>query len=403
MKKKKIDLVILAGGKGSRIKYFTKKFPKPLIKFNEIPFIQFLINYYTQFNLRFIFILAGYKGKQLKNKYHNKEQNFVNIKCIVEKRPRDTGGALNLIKKKISKNFFLINGDTYLEPDVKYITSKINLKKKIGLMNVTKSNNKNIKLNNLKIIKNKIYFGKKNTLNNTGVYFFNKNIFSYIKKKKLSLENEILPKIINKNKILGHKYKKYFIDIGTKNNLFKAKKTLPKLLTRPAAFLDRDGVLNYDYGYVHKIKEFHFKKGVIKALKYLQKKKYFIFIVTNQAGISKGKFSIKKFFILHLWIKDILAKKNIFINDIEYCPHHLHGIIKKYKIKCNCRKPNNGMIKKIQTKWLINRKKSFFIGDKVSDQECAKKSKIKFFFAEKNLFSQIRKIDAKFKKISNYS
>ena len=106
---------------------------------------------------------------------------------------------------------------------------------------------------------------------------------------------------------------------------------------------------------------------------------------------------------MHLWIKDILAKKNIFINDIEYCPHHLHGIIKKYKIKCNCRKPNNGMIKKIQTKWLINRKKSFFIGDKVSDQECAKKSKIKFFFAEKNLFSQIRKIDAKFKKISNYS
>jgi NDP-sugar pyrophosphorylase family protein len=172
MTKKKIDLVILAGGKGSRIKYFTKKFPKPLVKFNKIPFVQFLINYYTQFNLRSIFILAGYKGKQLKNKYHDKEQNFVKIKCIVEKRPLDTGGALSLIKKKVSKNFFLINGDTYLEPNVKYITSKINLKNKIGLMNVTESYNKNIKLNNLKIVKNKISFGEKNTLNNTGVYFF---------------------------------------------------------------------------------------------------------------------------------------------------------------------------------------------------------------------------------------
>jgi D-glycero-D-manno-heptose 1,7-bisphosphate phosphatase len=146
---------------------------------------------------------------------------------------------------------------------------------------------------------------------------------------------------------------------------------------------------------VHTIKKFHFKKGVIKALKYLNKKKYFIFIVTNQAGISKGIFSIRKFFTLHRWIKDTLSKKNIFINDVEYCPHHLDGKIKKYKIKCNCRKPNNGMIKKLESKWLIDHKKSFFVGDKVSDQNCAKKSKIKFFFTEKNLFSQIKKIDNK--------
>jgi|694.fasta_scaffold96656_2 D,D-heptose 1,7-bisphosphate phosphatase len=395
MLKKKIDLVILAGGKGSRIKKLTKNFPKPLVKFNKISFLQYLINYYAQFNFRYIFILAGYKGKQLKNKYHNKEQNFVKIKCFVEKKPLGTGGALNLIKKKISKNFFLINGDTYLEPNIEYITNKIKLKKKLGLMNVIDSDNKNIKLNNLKIFKNEISFTKKSTINNSGVYFFKKNIFDYIKKKKISLENEILPELINKNKILGLKYKKYFIDIGTNNNFFKAKKFLPKLLSRPAVFLDRDGVINYDHGYVHTIKKFHFKKGVIKALKYLNKKKYFIFIVTNQAGISKGIFSIRKFFTLHRWIKDTLSKKNIFINDVEYCPHHLDGKIKKYKIKCNCRKPNNGMIKKLESKWLIDHKKSFFVGDKVSDQNCAKKSKIKFFFTEKNLFSQIKKIDNK--------
>ena len=86
------------------------------------------------FTPRYIFILAGYKGKQLKNKYHNKEQNFVKIKCFVEKKPLGTGGALNLIKKKISKNFFLINGDTYLEPNIEYITNKIKLKKTKNLL-----------------------------------------------------------------------------------------------------------------------------------------------------------------------------------------------------------------------------------------------------------------------------
>jgi len=392
MRSKEIDLLILAGGKGTRIKDLIKSKPKPLVEFNKIPFLQFLINYYAKFNFRYIFILAGYRGIQLKNKYHNKEQNFVKIKCFIEKKKLDTGGALSLVRKKISENFFVINGDTYLEPDIEYITKKINLKKKIGLITVINSKKNNIKLNNLKLIKDKITFSNKSTINNSGVYFFNKGLFKYIKKKEISLENEILPEIINKKKIIGLKYRKYFIDIGTKNNLFKAKKQLPKLLTRPAAFLDRDGVINYDYGYVDKIKRFKFKKGIISALKYLTKKNYYIFIVTNQAGIAKKKFSIKSFFILQKSIKNILAKKNIFINDVEYCPHHLQGKINKYRIKCECRKPKNGMVKKIKDKWLINHKKSFFIGDKSSDEKCAQKSKLKFFYAEKNLFKQVKKI-----------
>ena len=130
MRSKEIDLLILAGGKGSRIKDLIKSKPKPLVEFNKIPFLQFLINYYAKFNFRYIFILAGYRGIELKNKYHNKEQNFVKIKCFIEKKKLDTGGALSLVKKNISENFFVINGDTYLEPDIEYIIKKINLKKK---------------------------------------------------------------------------------------------------------------------------------------------------------------------------------------------------------------------------------------------------------------------------------
>ena len=98
---------------------------------------------------------------------------------------------------------------------------------------------------------------------------------------------------------------------------------------KPAIFLDRDGTINYNYGYVHKFSKFKFKKNVIKGLKYLTKKKYYIFIVTNQAGIAKGKFKLSDLTKLHSKLKNYLKEKRIIINDIEYCPYHPKGIIKK--------------------------------------------------------------------------
>ena len=167
---------------------------------------------------------------------------------------------------------------------------------------------------------------------------------------------------------------------------------------KPAVFLDRDGTINYDYGYTYKFYEFKFRSYVIKGLKYLCKKKYLIFIVTNQAGIAKGKFKTSDLLKLHKKIKIYLKKKNIIINHIEYCPYHPKGIIKKYKKMTNYRKPGNLMIKKIIRRWNVNIKNSFMIGDKKSDKLAAKKSKLYFEFVKNNFYKQIVRID---KKISN--
>ena len=90
----------------------------------------------------------------------------------------------------------------------------------------------------------------------------------FIKNKKFSLENDVLPNLINNKKISGIKTKKFFIDIGTPINFKRAKKLLIKNCSKPAAFLDRDGVINHDTGYVHKIKDFKFRPGVIEGLNY---------------------------------------------------------------------------------------------------------------------------------------
>jgi D,D-heptose 1,7-bisphosphate phosphatase len=160
----------------------------------------------------------------------------------------------------------------------------------------------------------------------------------------------------------------------------------------PAAFFDRDGVLNYDYGYVYKFKEFNWMKGSLSALKFLTKKKYKIFIITNQSGIARGYFTKKDFLFLNRRIKNFLKKKKIIISKIEYCPHHPTQGIGIYKKNCKCRKPGNLMIKNIFKKWNINKKESFMIGNKKSDKDCAKSSNINFFYREDNLYKQIKNI-----------
>ena len=98
-----LDAVILAGGKGSRIKKFLNGKPKPLVKISNYYFLDLLIGNISKYNFSKIYILAGYRGSHIYKKYHNKFVNFVPIECIIEKKPLGTGGALSLLKKKIVK------------------------------------------------------------------------------------------------------------------------------------------------------------------------------------------------------------------------------------------------------------------------------------------------------------
>jgi D-glycero-D-manno-heptose 1,7-bisphosphate phosphatase len=163
-------------------------------------------------------------------------------------------------------------------------------------------------------------------------------------------------------------------------------------MKKPAAFLDRDGVINYDFGYVYKYKDFKLRSGVVKGLKLLNKNNYRIFIVSNQSGIARGFFKKKDVELLHKSFKKSLRKHKIKINDIKFSPFHSKGKIKRYAKNSRTRKPDNLMIKQLLRKWPTNVQNSFMIGDKKSDKMCAKKSGLYFEFAKKNLFYQIKNI-----------
>ena len=139
----------------------------------------------------------------------------------------------------------------------------------------------------------------------------------------------------------------------------------------PAIFLDRDGTINVDHGYVHEIDEFEFIDGVIDALRELKEMGYALVVVTNQSGIARGKFTETQFETLTEWMDWSLADRGVELDGIYYCPHHPQGTVEEYRQTCDCRKPHPGMFNSAQESLNIDMAASYMVGDKLEDMQAA--------------------------------
>lgn len=154
---------------------------------------------------------------------------------------------------------------------------------------------------------------------------------------------------------------------------------------KPAAFLDRDGVINVDYGHVGKKNDIKYVKDSLQAIRYLKKLGFRVFVVTNQAGIAKGLYSKSDYIECMDKIAEDLKKYNVKIDDIRYCPFHKDAVIEAYYHEDHpWRKPNPGMILDILDHWPTCLKSSFLVGDNKSDVVAAENSNIKGYIFKQN-------------------
>jgi len=142
-------------------------------------------------------------------------------------------------------------------------------------------------------------------------------------------------------------------------------------LAKPAVFLDRDGVINVDHGYVHDEHDFEFIEGVFEATKKLKEMGYLLVLVTNQSGIARGKFSEERFLSLTQWMDWNFVDNGVEFDGIYYCPHHAEHGQGKYKEDCDCRKPKPGMFNSAREFLKIDMEKSVMVGDKAEDMMAA--------------------------------
>ncbi|EDP61637.1 HAD-superfamily hydrolase subfamily IIIA [alpha proteobacterium BAL199] len=144
------------------------------------------------------------------------------------------------------------------------------------------------------------------------------------------------------------------------------------LTLRPAAFLDRDGILNEDIGYAHRANQITWIPGAIAAVRRLNRSGYRVFVVTNQAGIARGLYGADDVENLHRWMADRLAEHSARIDDWRYSPFHPEHQPERFAAYAHWRKPAPGMLLDLMEHWPTRRVGSFMIGDRDSDVEAAK-------------------------------
>ena len=408
------SIVLLAGGKGSRLKKIIKKKSKCLIKLNKETLLEKIYKQIKSENFKKIYIIINKSQKDIINFVKKKK---LKIKIIIESKYLGDGGALaNLknIENFEKEDFIIVSTDLLINFNFKKFLNYSKIKKDLCIVThpndhpydsdllIVDKNNKLINFYPKPHRKNLIY----KNLTSAGIYFIKGKLIKFIPNRKLKFNKFLIPYFLKKKvKIYSYKTTEYIKDIGTSDRLKFAKniEKSEKFLAsdnskkKPAIFLDRDGVINKEITF--KVEDPSLlKTGTTEALKKINNSKYLSIIITNQPSIAKGFITEKKLNFLHRKLETTLGKYGAYINDIFYCPHHPDkgyiGEIKSLKINCKCRKPKIGLILKAKKKYNIDLKRSFFIGNSNSDKLCAKNAKIRYLEINKknqNLFDLIRK------------
>ena len=147
-------------------------------------------------------------------------------------------------------------------------------------------------------------------------------------------------------------------------------------MAKPAVFIDRDGVINVDHGYVHTVDDFEYIEGVFEACKKLKEMGYMLVLVTNQAGIARGMYTEDEFLSLTEWMDWNFVDHGVEFDGIYYCPHHPTEGLGDYKQECECRKPKPGMFISARDYLKIDMANSVMIGDKTEDMIAAEAAEV---------------------------
>jgi D-glycero-D-manno-heptose 1,7-bisphosphate phosphatase len=372
--------VILIGGQGTRLGALTQNVAKPMLEVAGRPFVEHVISHLARFGVRKIILLAGHQGAVPRDRYHGRRLFGAELSVLIEPEPLGTAGALLFAAKHLNEIFLLTNGDTFFDADLLPLIRLAENHQWKAAMLLRRIEDAarygTVELDDLGAVRafREKSQGRTQTaaLVNAGTYLMRRDaVLGMIARTPCSLENDVFPQLAAAGELHGLKANGYFIDIGIPESLETARRELAIRRKRPAAFLDRDGVLNVDHGYTHQIEKLEWIGGAPAAVRMLNRAGFYVFVVSNQAGIARGYYQEAAVDQFHAHMQEKLMDADAHVDAFYYCPHHPEGIVKQYAIQCDCRKPGTGLLKQAARDWTIDCARSFLIGDKDSDVAAA--------------------------------
>jgi len=388
-----MKVVIMAGGKGTRVSSIANDIPKPMIPICGKPILEHQIECLKKNGLTEIILVIGHLGEHIKDYFGNGKKFDCNITYYNETEPLGTAGALYKLKH-LSDDFILLNGDIIFDIDFSrminfhreknaHVTLAVHPNSHPFDSAVLFSNGNNQVTRWLNKEDERTYY--KNQVN-AGIHILSAEFLKNCpqSKEKVDLDRDMLKPSISVGKIFAYSTPEYIKDMGTPERYAQVTSDIETGIVRQknlsvkqkCIFLDRDGTINIFNDFITKPEDFELIEGAAEAIKKINSLGYLAIVITNQPVIARGEVDFETLDLIHMKMETELGKHGAYIDDLFYCPHHpdkgFEGERPEYKINCDCRKPKPGLILKAAEKYNIDLLQSYMVGDDMRDVNAGK-------------------------------
>jgi histidinol-phosphate phosphatase family protein len=402
------QLVILAGGKGTRLRERLGNLPKPLIDVCGVPLLERQILLAKRYGFERVLILVNYQAETIVEFCRSKNNWDLDIQCIDDGEPCGTAGAVLQALDYLEDEFLLMYGDTMLEVDLqRFYQYHIAVSRVSATLflhpNDHPQDSDLVEIDDQGYVAGFHPYPHDTTsyypnLVNAALYWIDKTALEPWRGFSggiLDFGKHLFPEMIAKgNKLRGYNSPEYIKDCGTPSRIdrvcndFLSGKISRATLDHKqmAIFLDRDGTINREVNHLRSEEQLELLPHAGEAIRRFNRSEYRVCVVTNQPVIARGECTQGGLKQIHNKLETILGQEGAFLDRIYFCPHHpdkgFPDEIVELKIECKCRKPETGMIDLAVSELNISRKYSWMIGDSTSDILAANRAGLKSILVE---------------------
>ena len=372
---------VLVGGLGTRLGAITADMPKPMLEVGGRPFLFWLLRELSRYGVEEVLLLTGHLSDRVTGRIHEIAAALprpLRIGVSEEPERAGTGGALFHARDRLHDRFLLCNGDSLFDANLADMLAEARrdppeVVGRLLLCRLAEAARYGVVETQGDAIT--AFHERAGTpgpgVINAGIYLFDRRVLDTVT-AACSLERDVLPRLAAGGALRGTPTQGWFIDIGVPDDLARARRELAGRLRRPALFLDRDGTINVDHGYVGTRERFEWVPGARAAIRDATRAGRHVFIVTNQSGIARGLYDEAAVDLLHGWLAEEVRRCGGTVDDVRFCPDHPEAPLARYRRVNDWRKPGAGMIRDLIRAWELDPASCVMVGDQPSDMAAAR-------------------------------
>lgn len=390
-----MQVVILAGGRGTRLGEHTQTIPKPMVTIGGRPNLEHQVLLARRYGFTSVLFLVSHLADRIEAHFGCGRRFGMEISYCAEDPPLGTAGALRHAGQLLQDRFLVLYGDVFIECDLARLWADHANSTAFATLVVHPNDHPDDsdlveadaegKISAIypkprpedRYLPNRV---------NAGVAVIERKILASIPPgRHLDLAGDIFPALARDGRLRAYHSAEYFKDFGTPDRLarvrldFESGKTarLSRGQLRPAVFLDRDGVINKEVSHLSDPAQMELISGAAEAIQRLNEAGFLVIVVTNQAVVARGECTLDVLRLIHNKMETLLGRKHAWIDALYFCPHHpdrgFAGEVPELKVDCVCRKPKTGMFDRAVQDWNISLSGSYGVGDSRRDVIAARR------------------------------